>query len=335
MDPYARRAIFASFLAAALVLWTASAAGKGAFTCRAAYDGARGQQRAGHLREARDLLLACAKPTCGSLQKKCAAVAGRLELDLGWIVPVVTDNTGAALINVKVKVDGEALTTRLDGRPLAVDPGEHEFAFSARVGPWPGRDVSTTQTITISPGQHGPIAVSLPPPSDGDDANAPEPALATLQDTGAASPSPAPTSAPAPGPAATPTPASAPESTPTPSRRGGPSAFAYLFGGVGLAGLGAGGLLTYWGKTDNAALAQCTPNCQPSSVDHIRRLYLAADLSFGGGAALVGLSTLLFATTHGSEPAPKATAKDPPRRSLVFDVRPARSGAFATVQGVF
>ena len=63
------------------------------------------------------------------------------------IVPIVTDNTGAALIDVKVKVDGEALTTRLDGRPLAVDPGEHEFAFSARVGPWPGRDVSTTQTM--------------------------------------------------------------------------------------------------------------------------------------------------------------------------------------------
>ena len=152
-------------------------------------------------------------------------------------------------------------------------------------------------------------------------------------DSPAPGPAPASASAPARAPESASLPAPPPESAP--SHRGGPSAFAYLFGGVGLAGLGAGGLLTYWGKTDNAALAQCTPNCQPASVEHIRRLYFAADLSFGGGAALVGLSTLLFATSHGSEPAPKATAKDRPRRSLVFDVRPARSGAFATVHGVF
>jgi hypothetical protein len=97
---------------------------------------------------------------------------------------------------------------------------------------------------------------------------------------------------------------------------GGPSAFAYLLGGVGLLGVGAGGLLTYWGKTDNSALAACTPNCQPSSVEHIRRLYLAADVSFAAGGAALGIASLLFATSH-------------------FDVQPAHSGAFATFKGVF
>jgi hypothetical protein len=112
---------------------------------------------------------------------------------------------------------------------------------------------------------------------------------------------------------------------------GGPSAFAYLLGGVGALGLGAGALLTSWGKTDNGELSQCAPNCQQSSVDHIRRLYLAADLSFGAGGAALGFATLLFATSHPGE----ASAKAPARAAYRFDVRPARSGALGVFEGAF
>jgi hypothetical protein len=190
-----------------------------------------------------------------------------------------------------------------------VTPGVHEFSFSARVGPWPGRDVSTTQTISIDKGQRGPIAVALPsadPPEDEGVKGTWPPAPTEIETPVEATKAPD-----KPLPDAPPR-----EAEPTVTRSGGPSAFAYVLGGVGALGLGAGALLTYWGKTDNAALAQCTPNCQPSSVEHIRGLYLAADLSFGAGAAAVGVSTLLFATSH-------------------FDVRPVRSGAVASVGGGF
>jgi hypothetical protein len=252
--------------------------------CTAAYDSAQERQQSGHLREGRELLLACAKPACGALQKKCASDAGQLASDIALVAPVVTDDSGMALLDVQVSVDGESLTTRLDGRPLPVDPGVHQFSFRARVGPWPGREVSTTQTITIEQGQRGAIAISLPPLDRSSDP---------------------------PGPAA-------PEREAPPAVRhgGGPSAFAYLLGGVGLLGIGAGGLLTYWGKTDNDALGACAPNCQPSSVEHIRRLYLAADVSFAAGGAALGIASLLFATSH-------------------FDVQPAHSGAFATFRGAF
>jgi hypothetical protein len=270
---------------------------------------------------------------CGKAQKKCAPAAGHPKPDVAMIVPVVTDDTGKPLVDVQVNVDGEPLARRLDGRALPVAPGPHEFSFTARVGPWPGRDVSTTEQITIAQGQRGPIAVSLPSP-DGDEANATWPPPAAFAGAVAAETPAEPGKTPdkpASDKAAqeVPPPAEAPPAVPRSG--GGPSAFAYLLGGVGALGLGAGALLTYWGKTDNDALSQCTPNCQPSSVDHIRRMYLAADLSFGAGGAALGVATLLFATSHPGE----AGAKAPARAAYRFDVRPTRSGALGLFEGAF
>ena len=275
--------------------------------CLTAYHSAQERQRSGHLREGRDLLLECSKASCAGLQKKCASAAGQLDADIALITPVVTDDKGAALLDVQVKVDGEPLTTRLDGRPLAVDPGVHRFSFSARVGPWPGREIATTKTITIEQGQRGAIAVSLPPLGAEETASAG--ALATTADHPDRETEVS--SGKEPGPAS-------PERDAAPVARhgGGPSAFTYVLGGFGLLGVGAGGLLTYWGKTDNDALGACTPNCHPSAVNHIRQLYLGADISFAAGGAALGLAALLFATAH-------------------FDVQPVHSGALASFKGVF
>jgi hypothetical protein len=102
----------------------------------------------------------------------------------------------------------------------------------------------------------------------------------------------------------------------------------FVLGGVGLASVGAGALLTYWGRTDNAALAQCTPNCPASSVAHIKTLYVASDVAFGAGAAAIGLATVLFFTSPSRERAA-------PRAAYAVDVVPSRSGGVATLSGVF
>src|SRR5882757_389575 len=68
-----------------------------------------------------------------------------------------------------------------------------------------------------------------------------------------------------------------------PRSTGGAGPFPYLIGATGLAAIGAGTLLMVWGRKDNTALAQCSPSCQPSSVDRVRKLYTAADISFGVG----------------------------------------------------
>jgi hypothetical protein len=289
--------------------------------CASTYEDAVAHQQAGHLREARTLALQCARAACGPLQKKCAASAEQLRTDIAWIAPVVTDEKGTPLVDVQVKVDQQPLTTRLDGRELPIDPGLHELSVTAKVGRWPGHEVTATRKIMIVQGQRGPLTIAL---SSSDDESSAAPASSSSTPSVA----PAPPAATAASPAASPPEAARVDAAPLSTEHYGLSAWPFVIGGVGVLGLGAGALLTYWGKTDNDALAACSPSCAPSSVDHIRRLYLAADISFGVGGAALGVAALLFAISHsGSHEVAPSTA--------VFDVRPTRSGAVASFQGVF
>jgi hypothetical protein len=298
-------------------------------TCASTYQDALMQQHAGHVREARTLAVQCARPACGALQKKCAASAEQLRAAIAWIAPVVTDAEGTPLVDVQVKLDQEPLTSRLDGRELPVDPGVHELSVTAKVGRWPGRAVSATRKVMIVQGQHGPITMALPAPDEEPAAAAAPPATPAPAASTPAAPQPpasASASTDAPSPAETEHAEPAPVATP----RHGVSAWPFVIGSVGVLGLGAGALLTYWGKTDNDALSQCSPSCSPSSVDHIRKLYLASDVSFGVGGAALGVAAILFATSHSGgshESAPTSTA--------TFDLLPTRSGAVASFRGVF
>jgi hypothetical protein len=248
--------------------------------------------------------LACAKTSCGArLAQECSAKATQLDFDIPSVVPIVTDEEGRPRVDVQIKIDGELLTSRLEGFALPVDPGLHEFTFSA------GNDVFARQKIVIAQGQRNRILpVSMPPSLD------------DLQNKAIAD-----RMAPqAPPPPSTPPPAPHPPPSNAPEARGGRSVLPYVLGGVGLAGLAGGAMLTYWGRKDNEALAACAPNCSPSSVSHIRTMYLAADISFAaGGAALAGAVVLFFTSGSKSE------------RKTGFDVAPTRSGAVATFSGAF
>src|SRR5262249_41347971 len=109
-------------------------------------------------REAKELLLACAKPACGTfLSQKCAAKYMQLDADIPSIVPLVTDDTGMPRVDVQVAMDGELLVSKLDGVALPVDPGMHEFSFSSN------NNVFATQKILVIQGQRNrPVAVALP-----------------------------------------------------------------------------------------------------------------------------------------------------------------------------
>ena len=304
-----------------------------AHACLASFSGAEEQARSGRLREAQEQFSKCAKASCGTLQKKCAAGAERASADLAHVAIVVNDSAGQPLVDVLVKMDGEPLATRLDGRALPMDPGVHEFTFGARVGQ-PGRYVWLTRKIMVVEGQREPISVTLPAPADAAaDANAD----ATSDAKPADEPSKSDDSTRAAKPADEPTRevASTEVSPAAPARRGG-SALPWILGGVGVLGLGAGALFTYWGRNDNDALAQCAPECSPSSVTHIRQLYLASDISFAAGGAALAVSTILFVTSHPHEAPPGAGARaSGSHTAYVFDVQPTRSGAFATVGGSF
>jgi len=312
--------------------------------CKAAYKGARQLEQSAKLRQARDMLLTCAKATCGALLKQqCTNLYLQLDQDIPSVVPLVTDDSGAPRVNVQVTMDGEVLTSRLDGRSLPVDPGLHEFSFSSDTG------IFATQSIMIVQGQRNrPLSVALhggekrgskraalgPASAGGIDAKASldKPAVdkPNLEKPAAEAilPEKSVPDKTAPEKAAVEM-DSSDSSAPNVHPKSGPGPLPYVLSAAGLAGIGGFALLSTWGSKDNSALSACAPDCSPDSVAHIKRLYLAADVSLGVGIAALGTGLYMLLASPGSKEAPPTQAK------YHFDVKPAPSGGFATVSGSF
>jgi len=127
--------------------------------CSTTFRTAREREQSGHLREAATLLADCARASCGSaLRRECASDYTRLDAeDIPSIVPTFTDAAGAEREDVRLSMDGEVLATRLDGRPVPVDPGLHEFSFEA------GGGVVTRLRLLIVEGQRNrAVVVTMP-----------------------------------------------------------------------------------------------------------------------------------------------------------------------------
>ncbi|HXI56984.1 MAG TPA: hypothetical protein VNO55_13045 [Polyangia bacterium] len=303
----------------------------------ATYKNAQRRAHAGRLREAKDLMMKCASASCGSfLLHACTSRYTQLDADIPSVVPLVADGSGQPLADVQVVMDGQLLTDKLDGHALPVDPGRHEFSFIVR-----GENIDT-QTLLIATGQRNrPLSTALPATGE---------ASHRKSTVAAAAPPPAPEPSPK---AAPPLPdeedeepsADAPEKSaaadedehPAPRRRAkkhvaessGTSAFAYVFGVTGLAGLGGAALLTYWGRKDNQMLAGCSPNCLPASVQHVHRLYQGADVSLGVGVASLLISTWIFIASGSSSEKPGR------EEAMRFNVHAGPTGTFATMAGTF
>jgi hypothetical protein len=301
--------------------------------CGGALKNAKEAQQANHLREAQTLLMSCVKATCSAFVKQgCLTRYNQLENDIPTIVPVVTDEGGVAVVDVQVKVDGELVTSKLDGRAFPIDPGNHEVTFANESG-----SVFATEKLMILQGQRNrSVAVAIhtgkhPPKST-------LAAQVTIPPATHVNPEAKPTPEKS-GPENAPPPKlvaeksqpaeEQPESAP-PQHHGGPGALPFVLGGIGLASVGAGVLFNVWGNNDNDALSQCTPDCSHESVKHVKTLYSLADISFGVGIASLGVATYLFATAGSS-----TKEKPPTKTAYSVDVRPTNGGAFATVSGAF
>jgi hypothetical protein len=323
------------------------AAAKDRRACKEAFKTAQQLEQSAHLRQARDSLQWCAKANCSAfVRQECTRRYAQLGSDIPSVVPIVTDAAGVPRVDVQVTMDGEVLTSRLDGRALPVDPGLHEFSFSIDGGVIATQKVMIVQGQRNQPisvvlrstdkrGQKRPIAasVTLPARLDAKTAVLEKPALDSTEPEKATPEKAAAERAPA-GRSEKTADNAAPDGsfddTPTEAKpKSGPPTLAYLLGGVGLAGVGAGTLLVYWGRNDNQQLvAQCKPDCSPASVNHVRKTYLAADIALGAGIAALGVSTILFATSGSKETPPSHSA-------YAIQVNPTPSGAFATVSGSF
>jgi hypothetical protein len=310
--------------------------------CVTTYRRALEHAQAGRLRAARESFLSCSRSACGELVRRdCTARYEQLGADIPSVVPLVTDGEGEPRVLVEVRIDGELVASRLDGRALPMDPGKHELSFSTDSGVFATRQVVIAQGernrsihVVLRPSDEHPgrrAAASLTLPAGPDANQAGRPPVRAPSVAAAMAPALAP-SQPAPHPAVV---GGAPPQGLEQARQeaasddDGPSGAAYVFGAFGLAGVGGYALLTYWGRSDNNMLADCSPGCPDASVRHVRQLYWAADATLGVGVVALAVSTWLFASSGSSEKKPSE------EHALRFHLQPAHTGAVATVGGAF
>jgi hypothetical protein len=293
--------------------------------CVNAFKKAKEHEGAGKLLEAKELLMSCAQAPCGSfLRQQCSSKYNQLEADTPSVVLIVTDPSGAPRADVQVRMDGQPFTQQLDGRALTVEPGMHEFSFVA------DGNVFATQKVMIVQGQRNRFITALMRTGGKSKrmvAQADQPASTASK---VATPDPRAEEMPA-GAARDAADASGDDNgkSDAPAVKKSGSVLPYLLGGVGLASIGAGALLTSWGVKDNDKLGVCSPRCPTAATNHIKRLYLESDIAIGAGLVALGAAYWVYVATH-SNKEEKATEE-----ALHLDVVPTTSGGFAGVSGSF
>ena len=121
----------ALLIAAGAVVGPAAAASPTTTECLAANENAIKLRTDHKLIEARDQSLVCAAASCPArVSEVCQARAMNLTATIPTIVFEATDPSGNAVTEVVVTMDGQPFATRLDGRAVAVDPGDHVFRFA-------------------------------------------------------------------------------------------------------------------------------------------------------------------------------------------------------------
>jgi hypothetical protein len=253
--------------------------------------------RAEHkLRLTRTQLLVCSSSSCpGEVRQECMRRIDDVNAASPTIVLAVKDRAGHDLSDVRVTADGQVVADHLDGSALSIDPGPHEFTFSAAGAP------SLTETIILHEGEKDrretvTLAIGAPP-------------------------------APVPLPGAGATTATAGGSTPGAEGTGKTQRIAGLVAGsFGIVGLGVGGLFGVLASSSwKTAQRECPGHtgCSTQAMNDRSQAVTDATIAtagFIGGGVLLAGGLVLYLT------APRA---DSPRVGL--EVRPrgfALSGEF-------
>jgi hypothetical protein len=101
--------------------------------CVSANESAQDLQRLGKLREARGRLAVCVSESCpGPVREDCAARLAEVDKAMPSLVFEVRDESDRDLSAIRITMDGQPLTDKLDGAAIPVDLGEHRFVFEAQ-----------------------------------------------------------------------------------------------------------------------------------------------------------------------------------------------------------
>jgi hypothetical protein len=105
-------------------------------------------RRLGHFADAKVRLDRCAAESCPAIVwEDCTRRLDELKMAQPSVVFEVLSPSGGNIVSVRVYVDGQLLTDRLDGTPLNVDPGPHAFTFDVPNG------AAVTERLLIQEGE--------------------------------------------------------------------------------------------------------------------------------------------------------------------------------------
>lgn len=269
--------------------------------CAAAYEQGQEDRSEGKLGAAQSRFVVCAQATCPAfIQSDCTVWLDELHTAMPTVVIAARDPNGNDALNVKVTLDGTPVLSVLDGKPLAIDPGQHRFRFELE-----GAEPVEQQVVVEQGEKDRVVRVSFDTVGPG---------------------------APIANPYAQP---AAPESQKTKGsvrlRR-----YSYIAGGVAGAGIVGFAVLGLVGKSEESHLdnLRCAPHCSQGDVDAIRTKYVLADVSLGVGLAALAAGVTLFVLSEPKHDDKPPAATNPPS-ATTFDVHAAPGGAFATVAGHF
>lgn len=128
--------------------------------CVKSAEDAQTERSAHRLRAARQRLLACAQSSCPAVVRNdCANWLSEVDQLMPSVVVQARDTLGMERFDVRVIVDGEVVSNRLDGLAVMVDPGSHLFQFEVDGSP------PVQQQLLIREGEKGralPITIAAP-----------------------------------------------------------------------------------------------------------------------------------------------------------------------------
>ena len=101
-------------------------------SCARAAEASQELRAADRLVESREQLRSCARDVCpGVVQADCRTWLAEVEGAVPSVVIFASDDQDRPLSAVTVSIDGRIVAKGLDGKPIAVDPGNHTFSFEA------------------------------------------------------------------------------------------------------------------------------------------------------------------------------------------------------------
>ena len=136
MSSFSRSTLKPLFLAATLALvLPAYASEPTTDECLAANERSITLRREFKLIAARKELVICAQSSCpAAIRDECSARVDEVSPAIPTVVFKAKDADGHDLTAVRIFVNGEPFADRLDGRPIAIDPGPHTFRFESKGG---------------------------------------------------------------------------------------------------------------------------------------------------------------------------------------------------------